>query len=110
VIRRISTYNRRKQENGVYEKQVQDELVLLAPKASVLIDVGVADGNLPIQMRNANIPAEKPAFLSTRFPMAPGEETCLRNVSMNNKTCVESVSISQAFLSIMAGTATNLLQ
>ena len=31
-------------------------------------------------------------------------------MSMNNKTCVESVSISRAFLSIMAGTATNLLQ
>jgi hypothetical protein len=36
--------------------------VLLAPKASVLIDVGAADGNLAIQMRNANIPAEKPGF------------------------------------------------
>ena len=29
---------------GVYEKQVQDELVSLAPSASILIDIGAADG------------------------------------------------------------------
>ena len=29
---------------GVYEKQVQDKLESLAPKASVLIDIGAADG------------------------------------------------------------------
>ena len=29
---------------GVYERQIQDQLVSLAPRASVLIDVGAADG------------------------------------------------------------------
>lgn len=33
---------------GVYEKQVQDELVLLAPGTSLLIDIGAADGYFAI--------------------------------------------------------------